>query len=374
MGKTYYIFFSNNIEDKMKIVTVIGTRPEIIKLSPLMPIFDKEFNHKIIHTGQHYSYCMDRIFFEELNLRKCDYTFNITSSTPASQIGVMMKNIEKVLLKEKPELVVVQGDTNSALAGALTASKLQIKIAHIEAGCRSFDKRMPEEINRILVDHCSDVLFTPDLTAFNNLVREGINQENIHMVGNTSTDACLRIKDLLNWKELDESLEKRNYILVTVHRQENTSLDNLKNIMNSLNIIAKKIKIIFPVHLRTRKVLDENNIEIADNLLLTDPIGYKDFIGLLVNSKFVMTDSGGVQEEAAVLNVPCLILRNNTEWEYLVEIGKNVLIGTDEKKIIDYVNYILNNENELENMRNMKVPIKAGASKGIFSTIKNIYL
>ncbi|MGA2677488.1 MAG: UDP-N-acetylglucosamine 2-epimerase [Methanobacterium sp.] len=140
----------------MKIITIIGTRPEIIKLSPLMPIFDKEFNHKIVHTGQHYSYCMDKIFFEELKLRKCDYTFNIISNTPASQTGDMMRNIEEVLLKEKPELVVVQGDTNSTLAGALTASKLQIKIAHIEAGCRSFDRRMPEEINRILIDHCSD--------------------------------------------------------------------------------------------------------------------------------------------------------------------------------------------------------------------------
>jgi len=358
----------------MKIITIIGTRPEIIKLSPLMPIFDKEFNHKIVHTGQHYSYCMDKIFFEELKLRKCDYTFNIISNTPASQTGDMMRNIEEVLLKEKPELVVVQGDTNSTLAGALTASKLQIKIAHIEAGCRSFDRRMPEEINRILIDHCSDYLFTPDLTAFNNLIREGINKDNIHMVGNTSTDACLRARNLLNWKGLDESLEKRNYILVTVHRQENTSPENLKSIINSLNIISKNIKIIFPVHLRTRKVLDENNIKIDENLILTDPLGYKDFIGLLANSKFIMTDSGGIQEEAAVLNVPCLILRDNTEWEYLVKIGKTVLLGTNEEKIIEQVNYFLNNENELENMRNMKVKIKTGASKTIFSIIKDINL
>ncbi len=357
----------------MKIITVIGTRPEIIKLSPIMPIFDKEFNHKIVHTGQHYSYCMDKIFFEELKLRKCDYTFNIISNTPASQTGDMMRNIEEVLLKEKPELVVVQGDTNSTLAGALTASKLQIKIAHIEAGCRSFDRKMPEEINRILIDHCSDFLFTPDLTTFNNLIREGINKDKIHIVGNTSTDACLRAKDLLNWKDLDESLEKRNYILVTIHRQENTSPDNLKKIINSLNIISKNIKIIFPVHLRTRKVLDENEINIDKNLILIDPLGYKDFIGLLANSKFAVTDSGGIQEEAAILNVPCLILRDNTEWEYLVKIGKNVLIGTNEKKIIEYVNYFLNNENELENMRNIKISIKKGASKEILSIIKNIY-
>ena len=285
-----------------------------------------------------------------------------------------MRNIEEVFLIEKPDLVVVQGDTNSTLAGALTASKLQIKIAHIEAGCRSFDRRMPEEINRILIDYCSDFLFTPDLTAFNNLIREGISQENIHLVGNTSTDACLRVKDLLNWRELDESLDKRNYILVTVHRQENTSPGNLKKIINSLNIISKKIKIIFPVHLRTRKVLDENNIKIEENLVLTDPLGYKDFIGLLAYSKFIMTDSGGIQEEAAILNVPCMILRDNTEWEYLVKIGKNVLLGNNEEKIIGYVNYFLNNENELENMRNIKVKIKTGASEAIFSIIKDINL
>jgi UDP-N-acetylglucosamine 2-epimerase (non-hydrolysing) len=194
------------------------------------------------------------------------------------------------------------------------------------------------------------------------------------MVGNTSTDACLRARNLLNWKGLDESIGKRNYILVTVHRQENTSPENLKSIINSLNIISKNIKIIFPVHLRTRKVLDENNIKIDENLILTDPLGYKDFIGLLANSKFIMTDSGGIQEEAAILNVPCLVLRDNTEWEYLVKIGKTVLLGTNEEKIIEQVNYFLNNENELENMRNMKVKIKTGASKTIFSIIKDINL
>ena len=176
----------------MKIITVLGTRPEIIKLSPLIPLFDKEFNHKIIHTGQHYSYNMDKLFFKDLELRSCDYMLNIGSGSHAQQTGKMMMEIEKILINEKPDLVVVQGDTNSSLAGALAASKLQFKIAHVEAGCRSFDKQMPEEINRILVDHCADILFAPDEIALNNLIKEGISADKIHMVGNTAIDACLR--------------------------------------------------------------------------------------------------------------------------------------------------------------------------------------
>ncbi|HML05535.1 MAG TPA: UDP-N-acetylglucosamine 2-epimerase (non-hydrolyzing), partial [Methanobacterium sp.] len=180
----------------MKIATVLGTRPEIIKLSPLIPLFDQEFHQVLIHTGQHYSYNMDKIFFEELGLRNCDYILNIGSGTHASQTGQMMIEIEKVFLKEKPDLVVVQGDTNSTLAGAIVASKLNIKIAHVEAGCRSFDKTMPEEINRILVDRCSNILFAPDDNAARNLINEGIRKDTIHLVGNTSTDACLRVADL----------------------------------------------------------------------------------------------------------------------------------------------------------------------------------
>lgn len=358
----------------MKIITILGTRPEIIKLSPLIPLFDKEFDHKIIHTGQHYSYSMDRIFFEDLKLREPDHALNVGSGSHAQQTGKMLMGIEEVLLKEEPDLVVVQGDTNSTLAGALTASKMQIKVAHVEAGCRSFDRRMPEEINRILVDHCANILFAPDEIALNNLTVEGISEDWIHLVGNTSIDACLRAMDLFNWNKLDnvvESLEKQSYILVTLHRQENTSPNQLKKIIKSLNIISKRINVIFPVHLRTKKVLDENEIKIFKNLFLTDPLGYKDFIGLLANSKFIMTDSGGIQEEAAVLNVPCLILRDNTEWMYLVDIGKNVLLGTNEQKIIEFVNDILDDNTILENMRKIKPPVRTGASEAIFNILKD---
>ena len=250
----------------MKIATIFGTRPEIIKLSPLIPLLDREFNQILIHTGQHYSYEMDKIFFEELHLRDCDYTLNIGSGTHAQQTGKMIMKLEEVLLNEKPDIVLVQGDTNSTLAGALAASKLQIPVAHVEAGCRSFDRRMPEEINRILVDHISDYLFAPDENAWKNLTdSECISSEKVHLVGNTSVDACIRAMDMFNQETLvDYSLEKNNYILFTLHRQENTTYDGLKEILMALNTISERIKVLFPVHLRTRKVINEYKIEIEE--------------------------------------------------------------------------------------------------------------
>ncbi|MEN6293554.1 MAG: UDP-N-acetylglucosamine 2-epimerase (non-hydrolyzing) [Methanobacterium sp.] len=355
----------------MKIATILGTRPEIIKLSPLIPLLDNEFDHILIHTGQHYSYNMDKIFFDELNLRDCDYILNIGSGTHAAQTGKMMMEIEKVLLKEKPDIIIVQGDTNSTLAGAITASKLNIKTAHVEAGCRSFDKRMPEEINRILVDHCCDILFAPDNNAINNLTAEGIDKDNFYLVGNTSIDACLRVVDLFNLSQLKElGLKKQNYAVLTVHRQENTEYNKLKEIIKAMNFISEQIKIVFPVHLRTKKIIEEHDIQINDNILLTNPTGYKDFIGLVANSKFVMTDSGGIQEECGVLDVPCLILRENTEWEYLVDLGKNLLIGTNYKNITNTVHDLLINDWKLEEMMNIKAPIKSNVSKKIVSILK----
>ena len=356
----------------MKIATIFGTRPEIIKLSTLIPLLDKEFEQVLIHTGQHYSYKMDKIFFEELKLRDCDYTLNIGSGTHAQQTGMMLIELEKVLLYEKPDMVIVQGDTNSTLAGALTASKLQIPVAHVEAGCRSFDRRMPEEINRILVDNISEYLFTPDEISYKNLTcLECFPPEKVYLVGNTSVDACLRAKDLFNQETLDDySLEKGKYILFTLHRQENTTIDGLKEIMNALNEISNKIKVLFPGHLRTRKVLEENKINIGDNVILTEPLGYKDFMGLLTNSKLVMTDSGGIQEEAAVLNIPCLILRDNTEWMYYVEMGKNLLIGTHFDKIVEIVNDLLENDEKIAEIEKIEIPINQGATESIVAILK----
>ena len=356
----------------MKIATIFGTRPEIIKLSPLIPLLDKEFDQILIHTGQHYSYNMDKIFFDDLNIRNCDFILNIGSGTHAEQTGNMLINLGAVLQDEKPDIVLVQGDTNSALAGALAASKLQIPIAHVEAGCRSFDRRMPEEINRILIDQISDYLFVPDENALNNLMAsECFSTQKVHLVGNTSVDACLRAMEMFNQESLKEySLEKRKYILFTIHRQENTKIEELKEIIMALNKISERIKIIFPLHLRTRKVLSDNKIKIAENVILTDPLGYKDFMGLLMNSKLVMTDSGGIQEESVVLNVPCLILRDNTEWMIYVKQGKNLIIGTKYQKILHVVNDLLDNNVKIKKIRKIKVPINKGASKSIVSILR----
>jgi UDP-N-acetylglucosamine 2-epimerase (non-hydrolysing) len=356
----------------MKIATIFGTRPEIIKLSTLIPQLDMEFDQVLIHTGQHYSYKMDKIFFDELKLRDCDYTLNIGSGTHAQQTGKMLIELEKVLLLEKPDLVMVQGDTNSTLAGALAASKLHIPVAHVEAGCRSFDKQMPEEINRILVDNISDYLFTPDENSYNNLTcLECFPSDNVYLVGNTSVDACLRTKQLNNQDYLKSyNLEKTGYILFTLHRQENTTIERLKEIIMALNTISGRIKVLFPAHLRTRNVILENKIEISDNIILTDPLGYSEFMGLLVNSKFIMTDSGGIQEEAAVLNVPCLILRDNTEWMYYVEMGKNMLVGTNYDKIVKVVTDLLENDLKFVEIEKIKISINQGATESIVAILK----
>ncbi|GAB4312193.1 MAG: UDP-N-acetylglucosamine 2-epimerase (non-hydrolyzing) [Methanobacteriaceae archaeon] len=357
----------------MKIVTILGTRPEIIKLSPLIQLLDKEFEHIIVHTGQHYSYQMDKIFFEELDLRDCDYMLNVGSGTHAQQTALMMIKIEKVLIREKPDIVLVQGDTNSTLAGAITASKINIDVAHVEAGCRSFDKNMPEEINRIIVDHCSNFLFAPDNEAFNNLINEGINQNKIYIAGNTSIDACIRITELSRNEILKKfDLRENEYVLLTLHRQENTEYKRLKGILEAINDISKKIKIVFPIHFRTKKVIDKYNIKLSENIFLTPPLGYRDFIRLLSNSKFVMTDSGGIQEESAVLNVPCLILRDNTEWSYLIDVGKNMLIGTSYEKIFKKIDEILCDEKLIKKMINIRVPVKVGASKKIVNILKKV--
>lgn len=357
----------------MKIATIFGTRPEIIKLSPLIQLFDRDFNHILIHTGQHYSYTLDKIFFEDLKLRDCDYVLNTGSGTHGQQTGRMLMKLEQVLIEEQPDVVVVQGDTNSTLSGAIAASKLKIPLVHVEAGCRSFDKKMPEELNRIMVDHISDYLFAPDENAYNNLINEGIPHNQIYLVGNTSVDACLRAKKIFNMETTDDSFKEEDFALLTLHRQENTSYSGLKEILNALNLISERIKILFPAHLRTIKVMKDNNMEISNNLIVTDPLGYKDFIGFLANSKFVMTDSGGIQEESAVLNVPCLILRDNTEWMVYVDAGKNKLIGTSYQEITDNVFDLLDDEAKLLDMKQIQIEIMNGASDKIVSIMSEVF-
>ena len=357
-----------------KVVTIAGTRPEWIKLSALIPTLDKEFNHILVHTGQHYSYNMDKIFFEELKLRQPNYCLEIGSGTQAEQVGKGLIEFEKVLLKEKPDLVIVFADTNSPLIGSLVAAKLNIPLAHIEAGCRSFRKEMPEEINRIVADHCSDFFFPPDKVSYKNLRKEGINKEKIFLTGRTIYDACLRNKELALQTDILKklNLEKDKYVVLTIHRAENTNnLEVLKGIINAVNSVSTLIKIVFPIHPRTRKILDEDKLKLSENILIIEPLGYLEFTNLLINSKYVMGDSGSIQQEAVIYDVPCLVLRDETEWVEFVEARKNLLVTTNQDAIITVNNELLNNLSKLEEMRNIKIKHKKNVCKNIVKILKD---
>ncbi len=358
----------------MKIITILGTRPEIIKLSPLLAQLEQEFQHKIIHTGQHYDHDMDQIFFEELKLPKPNYSLNIGSQTQGKQTASMLEKIEQILMTEKPNCILVQGDTNSTLSGALAASKLNIPIIHLEAGCRSFNKHMPEEINRILVDHMSTYLLAPDQKSVDHLLKENIKKENIFCVGSTSFDAILRNKEFINSTQIlkEFQLQKEKYLLITLHRAENTNnLTTLKNIIDAINQVAEKIVIVFPLHPRTKKIIEENNISLNQNIKLIPPQSYLSFLALMQNSKFIISDSGGIQEESVALNKPCLITREETEWTRLTDAGKNILVGTQTEKIINTINQLLD-ETNLQKIKEIPCPIEAGASQKVIEIIKKI--
>lgn len=328
----------------MKIATVVGARPQFIKMVPVSrELKRREIEEVIIHTGQHYDYDMNRIFFEQLNIPEPDYYLGVGSGTHGYQTGEMIKRIEKVLMKEKPDLVLVYGDTNSTLAGALAAVKLHIKIAHVEAGLRSFDKRMPEEVNRVLTDHISDYLFAPTETAVKNLYNEGI-KEGIYLTGDVMYDALLYNIKIARKKSkiLEElGLKPKEYLLATVHRAENT--DNRERLESIIMAFIKSGEpIVFPAHPRTRKYLKAYGlmevITKADNIILINPVGYLDMLVLEENAKKILTDSGGVQKEAYFLRVPCITLRERTEWVETIEDGWNTLVGTDKEKILKAIN------------------------------------
>ncbi len=357
-----------------KVVTICGTRPEWTKLSALIPMLDKDFVHILVHTGQHYSYNMDKIFFEELQLRQPNYTLEVGSGTQAEQVGKGMIEFEKILLKEKPDIVITFADTNAPITGALVASKLHIPVVHIEAGARSFNRIMPEEINRIVTDHCSDLLFPADKAAYKNLVKENIPKNKIFSVGRTVYEACLRTKKLALKLNLLEkyNLEKENYVLLTMHRAENTNnVERLKGLIHAINEISSLIKIIYPMHPRTKKILEENNLKLSDKIQIIDPQGYLEFTNLLTNAKFVMSDSGTVQEEAVIYNVPCVILRNETEWTEFVEKGKNILATTDPEKIIPIAKELLTNPSKIPELKAVKIRQKKNTCKKIIEIIKN---
>jgi UDP-N-acetylglucosamine 2-epimerase (non-hydrolysing) len=325
----------------MKIASIIGVRPQFVKASVVSKELRKHHEEILIHTGQHYDYQMNKIFFDQLQLPEPEYHLNIGSGSHGKQTGEMLDKIEEVLLKEKPDLVLTYGDTNSTLAGALAASKLHIKTAHIESGLRSFDRTMPEEINRILTDHCSDILFCPTPNAVENLKNEGIT-ENVHLTGDVMVDSLLFNKEIAEKKSHvleDMNLASGQYLVATIHRASNTDDKiNLTNIVNALSEIDDKI--VFPLHPRTEKFLKQYGLydRLKESVVLTHPLGFFDFIKLMNNARMILTDSGGVQKEAYVLKVPCVTLRDNTEWVETVEDGWNVLVGADKLKIVEMVN------------------------------------
>ncbi|ABN57534.1 MULTISPECIES: non-hydrolyzing UDP-N-acetylglucosamine 2-epimerase [Methanoculleus] len=326
----------------MKIASIVGARPQFIKCAPVSRELRNEHEEILIHTGQHYDHGMSEVFFEELAIPKPDYNLGIGSGTHGRQTGAMLGAIEDVLEKEKPDVVLVYGDTNSTLAGALAAAKLHVPVAHIEAGLRSFDRGMPEEVNRVLTDHASDLLFCPTETAIRNLGAEGITK-GVHLVGDVMVDAMNYNRGIAEERSRileDVGVEPGGYLVVTVHRPSNT--DDRENMAAILGALAEAGKpAVFPVHPRTRKCLGEYGVlaEMPENVRLIEPLGYLDMIRLMAHAEKILTDSGGVQKEAYMLGVPCITLRENTEWVETVEAGWNVLVGAGREKIVDAIRH-----------------------------------
>jgi UDP-N-acetylglucosamine 2-epimerase len=325
----------------MKIASIVGVRPQFVKASVVSKQLRKEHEEVLIHTGQHYDYKMNNVFFSELNIPEPEYFLGIGSGSHGYQTGEMLKKIEEVLIKEEPDIVLTYGDTNSTLAGALSAAKLHIKNAHVESGLRSFDRSMPEEINRILTDHCSDLLFCPTKNAVDNLKTEGITT-NVYLTGDVMADSLLYNKEIAEERSTilsDLDLNSKEYAVATIHRASNTdNRENLTNIVDAFSQLDETI--VFPLHPRTQKLLKEYGLyeSLSSSVKLVEPLGFLDFIKLMAHSKMILTDSGGIQKEAYILKIPCITLRENSEWVETIEDGWNVLVGTDKEKIFQAVN------------------------------------
>jgi len=336
----------------MKIGLVLGTRPQIIKSVPIIIEASKNENIQldVIHTGQHYDYNMSHIFFDEMDLPDPLINLNVGSGTHGFQTGKIMIELENVLHRIKPDIVLVPGDTNSTLAAALTAAKMHIQVAHFEAGARSFDMSMPEEINRRLTDHCSDILFTVTENCMKNLLKEDIQSNKIYQVGDTMYDVLLMNRIKINKSKVlkNNDLIENEYITITTHRQENVDDPyKLKCLVNML-IELSDLKFVFPIHPRTRNRLKDNNLikklEKAENVKLLSPLNYHDMIKLIKNSKILLTDSGGMQKEAYWLKIPCITLRENTEWIETIEFGANILLEVSNTEIKNHIKMLFNED------------------------------
>jgi UDP-N-acetylglucosamine 2-epimerase (non-hydrolysing) len=327
----------------MKVSIVLGTRPEIIKMSPIVRVLQRKgLDFFILHTGQHYSYNMDQVFFEQLKLPQPKYNLKVGSGTHAEETGRMMIGIERVLVEEKPDVVLVEGDTNTVLAGALASVKVGVPVGHVEAGLRSFDRGMPEEINRVVADHVSHLLFAPTERAKENLLREGVDDGKVFVTGNTIVDAVYQNLKLAESGLGGSVLERLgvadgDYFLATVHRQENVDDPRrFKGIVDGLKLVQEYfgLPVIYPIHPRSRRRMKEYGLD-PGKLVLTEPLDYLSFLFLESRAKLIFTDSGGVQEEACILRVPCVTLRDNTERPETLEVGANTLAGADPQRILE---------------------------------------
>ncbi len=341
-----------------KICVIIGTRPEIIKMSPVVRACERQgADYFMIHTGQHYSYNMDRVFFEQLGLPDARYNLDVGSGSGrhGEQTGRMLSGIEKILIAEKPDVVLVEGDTNTVLAGALAASKLRIGVGHVEAGLRSYDRRMPEEINRVVADHISDYLFAPTVQSRDILLGEGISDEKVFVTGNTVVDAVYQNIEIANGRDggggTGPDLEPDGYFLATAHRQENVDdATRFAGILRGLELVSREfsLPVIYPIHPRSRKMMEEFGLD-AEGVTFIEPLDYLSFLKLEADARLVLTDSGGVQEETCILKVPCVTLRDNTERPETAGVGANVLVGVDPEKILEGTRIMMGRKRGWEN-------------------------
>jgi UDP-GlcNAc3NAcA epimerase len=324
-----------------KILTVIGARPQFIKAATISRVIKEQYADRlqevIVHTGQHYDANMSDIFFQEMQIPAPTHSLSVGGKSHGAMTGQMLVEIEQLLEKEKPDIVLVYGDTNSTMAGAMAATKLHIPVAHVEAGMRAFNKRIPEEVNRVVTDHISTYFFCTTDEPANNLKAEGLT-ENIHIVGDVMYDAVLFYQKIMQPSDLVKNLGK-DFYLGTIHRQENTDDErNLREIFAAMTELAKDKQVVLPLHPRTRKFIDNYGIEVPSGIKLLPPVGYFDMLYLLQNCALVLTDSGGLQKEAYYFNKPAVIMRDQTEWTDLVEKGVAKLTGADKTRILTAVN------------------------------------
>ena len=327
-----------------KVINVVGARPNFMKVAPIVEAMkrrEQEFTPLVVHTGQHYDSAMSDAFFSDLEMPQPDVYLGVGSASHAAQTAAVMERFEPVVIREKPDWVMVVGDVNSTLACALVCAKLGVKVAHVEAGLRSRDRTMPEEINRLLTDQIADLLFTPSEDADRNLLREGIPPERIRLVGNVMIDSLLKYLPLASKSTIKEreGLADRDYAVLTLHRPSNVDdAETFGRILEALGEIGERLPVVFPVHPRTKRTIAElgleDRVEKTKGLRLIEPLGYLDFLSLYSDARLVLTDSGGIQEETSVLGIPCLTLRENTERPITVTMGTNKIVGTDPTKIL----------------------------------------